>query len=445
MVMTLLAAPSRAAFEPAVYSPRAAAMGAAMTAVTADPVSQLYNPGTLGMIDNNEATIGYLRQFHAPAGEVDQNVYSVLGAIPVRQEIINGTIGVGTIYNRQNGLALERTILMGYGTRALWSHGDRRLDAGASLKLLKKTLDAGGGAPLRAGLDVGLLYRWTESRALGFSLLNFNGPPVAAGGYRDRAPAEVRLGVSENVRGFTLSLDAARREPSGHHPGSGELAGGFERWWATPRAGSYAARTGLSLGDREKAWSWGFGWRVLGAQLDYAMTVPMTGSTRLGHAVALVFRFGQSNPEAEYERVLATEIRYRKDLVEALEAGEVKQWKFAEELSRLREEMEALRQKLSVKTISEVDTRKRMKDLEERHRRAVETFERIKREAQQIKAKTQQQLFEEDWGAYQRLKLSGAPETVLVDQLKRLLRQYKDAGVDLSGANQELVRLLRAR
>ena len=49
------------------------------------------------------------------------------------------------------------------------------------------------------------------------------------------------------------------------------------------------------------------------------------------------------------------------------------------------------------------------------------------------------------WAAYSRQKLSGAPDSVLIDQVKRLLQQYKDSGVDLSNANQELVRLLRAR
>jgi hypothetical protein len=445
LALLLTAAPARAAFEAGVYSPRAAAMGAAMTAVADDPVSQLYNPATLGPIDDTTVGLNYLRQFHTPAGEVNQDLMDIVAAIPVRQEIVNGTFGVGTVYNRQNGVGVERTVFGGFSSRALWQRDLRRLDVGGTFKILKKSVDDGGSGAARMALDTGLLYRWAERYALGFSLLNWNGPSIQSGGYRDRAPAEMRLGVSESARGFTYSLDLAKREPSGRHAGTAELAAGFERWWATPRNGSYAARTGLSLGDREKTWSWGLGWRVFGAQFDYAMTVPISGATRFGHAVAIVFRFGQSNPEAEYERVLATEIRYRKDLVEALEAGEVKQWKLAEELSRMRDEMDALRQKLATKAVTESDTRKRMRDLEERHQRAMETFERIKSEARKVKDKTKQQLFEEDWGAYQRLKLSAAPDTVLLDHLKRLLSQYKDTGVDLSPASQELVRLLRTR
>src|SRR5437899_129697 len=82
----------------------------------------------------------------------------------------------------------------------------------------------GGNAPLRPGLDMGLLYRWAERYAFGFSLINWNGPSVPASNFLDRAPAEVRFGVSESARGFTMTLDAAKREPSGRHPPTGEFA-----------------------------------------------------------------------------------------------------------------------------------------------------------------------------------------------------------------------------
>lgn len=444
-LFALAAVPARAGFEPAVFSARAAGLGGAMTSVVDDPAAQMYNPATLGTIDDPAASMNYLRQFHVPAGETNQDYFDALGAMPVKQEIFNGTFGFQINYNRQLRSATEREAGLSYGTRTLWQNEDKHLDAGATFKTLKKTFDSVGGAPLRIGLDVGVLYRWQDRYSLGFSLLDFDGPPLNAPGLKDRAPAEARFGFSEAVRGFLMTIDLAKREPSLGHPGTAEVAGGFERWWATPRAGSYALRTGLSLGDREKDFSWGLGWRMFGAELDYAMTVPISGATLFGHAVGLTFRFGQSNPEGEYEKVLATEIRYRKDLVEALEAGEVKQWKLAEELTRLREEIDSLRSKLAQKASNEVETRKKMAELEERHRKAVETFERMKNEAAANKSKTQQALYDEDWEAYQRLKTNGAPDSVLIEHVKRLLQQYKDSSVDLSEANQELVRLLRAR
>ena len=440
------AAPARAAFESTAYSPRAAVFGAALAAIADDPVSHLYNPGTLGLIDDDGAALNYMRQFHTPAGQIDQDLYDVAVVAPVKQEIINGTFGFSGLYDRQNAAKTnQRTFGFAYGTRGLWTQDDKRLDAGGSLKFLNESVDGQGRSGLKASIDAGALYRWGERYALGFSLINLVRPGMTVAGYHDRAPAEVNLAVSESARGFVFGLGLSKREPSGHLPGTAELAGGFERWWATPRSGSFAIRSGLSLGDREKSWTGGLGWRVLGAELDYSMSVPMTGVTAVNHAVGLVFRFGQSNPEAEYEKVLASEIRYRKDLVEALQAGEVKQLKLAEELQREREEFDALKRQLAAKAATEAQARERLKELEDRHRRAVETFERLKRESQQVKVKTKQELFEEDWGAYQRLKLSGAPDSVLIDHVKGLLSQYKDSGVDLSTANQELVRLLRAR
>ncbi len=445
-LLLLLAAPARAAFDPTAYSPRAAVFGAAMASIADDPVSQLYNPATLGVLDDAAASMDYMRQFHSPAGSVNDDLFNVVGAAPVKQEIINGTFGFGFSYDRKNDVrANERAYQMGYGTRDLWSQDDKRLETGGSLKILDEQVDGGGKATLKAALDAGVLYRWAERYALGFSLINLNRPSFQVNGKRDRAPAEVQLAVSENARGFILGLGLAKREPSGGHPGSAELAGGFERWWATSRMGSFAARSGLSLGERDKSWTWGLGWRVLGADLNYSMSLPLSGPSAVSHAVGLAFRFGQSNPEAEYEKVLASEVRYRKDLVKALEAGEVKQLKLAEELQRERDEIDSLKQKLAAKSATAEQTGARLKELEDRHRRAVETFERLKRESQQVKVKTKQELFEEDWGAYQRLKLSGAPDSVLIDHVKTLLSQYKDSGVDLSTANQELVRLLRAK
>ena len=45
---------------------------------------------------------------------------------------------------------------------------------------------------------------------------------------------------------------------------------GFERWWPTARAGQFALRSGMSLGEGTRTWSWGLGWRAQGARLDYA-------------------------------------------------------------------------------------------------------------------------------------------------------------------------------
>lgn len=433
-----------AAFEDSGYSPRAVAMGGAMTAVTGDPVSLFYNPATLGPQRNAALSTNFLHQFHIPAGPVDQDIMNVAAVVPVSQEIINGTFGFSHVYNEQKNAAIERAGGLSYGSRSFHEFDGGVLEWGATLKWLKRTLNSGSGPALEGGLDVGMLGRFEDIYTVGFSLLNFNRPSLNAV-TADRAPLTAKLGFAEQVKGFTYAFDISKREPSGGHPGSANLGAGLENWWPTANRGSVAVRTGLSLGNRDKTFNWGFGWSLFGGQLDYSMTVPVEGVARLSHGVGLLYRFGQSNPEAEYAKVLAGEMRTRQDLTRALEAGEIKQWKLAEELRLQREELAALRAQLLDKTASEAEARQRMRELEERHRQATEKFSKMQAEAKKLAEKTKDTLFQEDWAAYDKLKLGGAPDAVLMDQVKRILREYKDTGVDLSAANQELLRLLRGK
>ncbi len=442
LVLALLSAvqPAFAAFEDSGFSPRAVAMGSSFTAVTDDPVSAFYNPGALGFINNTTTQMSYLRQFHIAAGETNQDVFTWVGGIPVHQEIFNGTFSPLFYYSSKQNINVERSIGLSYGTRSFHEFDGGQLELGGTFRILQEEFDIGGSAPMRIGLDIGMLMRFWDHYTFGASLLNFDGPPLyGPGGIVDRAPAMIKLGVAETVRSFLFSMDLTKREPSGGHPGTANIGAGFERWWATARYGAWAFRSGTILGDREKTWNFGLGWRLMGAQIDYAMTIPMVGSTLFGHAVSLTYRFGQSNPEAEYERVLKEELGYRKDLTKALEAGEVKQWRLSEELKNLSEQMAALRRQLADKTSSESAARKKLQELEEKHKAAMDKFQKIQSDANRSK----DILFREDWAAYQKLKLGGAPDSVLIDEVKRILRQYKDAGVDLSAANQELVRLLR--
>jgi hypothetical protein len=240
-----------------------------------------------------------------------------------------------------------------------------------------------------------------------------------------------------------MSLDATKREPSGDFRGSATLAAGMERWLTTARWGSFAGRAGLSLGDRAKTGNWGVGWRVGGGEISYAMSVPMQGPACIGNGIGLGFRFGESNPEAEYERILDEERRYRKELLAALESGEAKELKLAQELAGLREEIDVLRRQLVDKTLSEADVKKHLSELQDRHRQVVESHERMMEEQRRLKAKTKQDFFNEDWAAYQKAKAGGTPDAVLAEQLRRILRDYKDSGLDLSEPSQELLRLMR--
>ncbi len=442
-VLFALAVPVRAAFEEAPLSARATALGGAMTAVDDDAASMFANPAALAPLRHTSAELDYLRQFDLPAGKVDQDQINALGAVPVEQDIIRGTFGFGVVYNRQKAFAAERQFAAGYASRNAMQFEDSALDFGGTIRGLSKTYDAGHGVA-HGTVDGGMLYRWHDRYALGVSLLDLFRPRFREpSGFVDRAPLGAKLGFSESVGGFLMALDFTQRERSGGHGSASTIAGGLERWWATPRSGSFALRTGLSLGDRDKTWNWGLGWRVFGGEASYAMTVPMMGAPVFGHAVSLTFRFGSSDPEHEYERVLSDEVRYRKELTQALEQGEVKQWRLGEELNRVREELETLRSQLASKTLSEAQAQERIREIEKKRDEAERRFEAMQEESHRLAQRSQQMMFDDDWNAYLKLKLGGAPDAVLVDEVRRILREYKDKGVDLSAANQELLRLLR--
>ena len=439
-VLLLWCVPGWAGFEDAGFNPRGVAMGGAMTAVPDDLSAVIYNPANLGSIKRTQTSLNYLRQFQTPTGQTNADLIDLAAGLPVQQEILNGTFGLSWLYGQRKDMGVDRTAALSYGTRGLVELDQGGLDVGGTLKFLSRTPDGAKGV-LKPTIDLGAAYRFWEKYSAGFSLLNFSRPSMPNG----RAPLTAKLGVAEDLRGFTIAFDLTKREPTGEGPGTVTAAAGLERWWATARNGSFAGRTGLSLGDRAKTWNWGLGWRLLGGELSYAMTVPMQGPTMVGHSVGLLFRFGASNPEGEYERLLGDELRYRKDLIAALEAGEVKQWKLSQELSELRSALEDLRRQLTEKTLSEAEVKKRLAELQERHRRAVAEHERMLEEQRKLKAKTKSDFFKEDWAAYNKAKAGGAPDPVLADQVRRILRDYKDSGVDFSEANQELLRLLRAR
>lgn len=435
-----LCLPARAAFDETGFSARAIGMGSAWTAVYDDISSIAYNPASLGQLRAVQLSSNYVREYNIPAGPVDiEQINSTIG-IPINQDLIRGALGASWAYTTEGNYAVDRTFVLDYATRGFEEFENSSLELGGGLKFMNRNYAAGGGA-VKATLDMGALYRFWEKYAFGFSFLNFNGPTFSD----DRVPVTAKIGISESIGGFTMAFDLSKRESSIFHGGSTNIGAGVENWWATPRSGSYALRTGLSLGDQSKVLNLGLGWRMFGAELDYAMTIPLVASVNLGHTVGLIFRFGQSDPEAQYERLLKNESGYRKDLTQALEAGEVKQWKLSEELSRLREEIELLRSKLADRITSESEARRKVQELENRRRKAQETYDKLQAEEQRLKAVTKDMLFADDWAGYQKLKKGGAPDAVLLDQLKRMLRQYKDSGVDLSQANQELQRLLRGR
>ncbi len=445
LVALLAAVPARAAFDDMGFGPRDLAMGGAFTAVHDDVSALAYNPASIGQVSALQTAGSYQRLFHVPGGESDRDSTRGAGVIPVRSDLLNGAFGVQIRYDRRDRLSKDRDIGFFYGSRGLRETEGGGLDFGGGLRFLGVAPERGSAPGLKPALDLGALWRTGGRYALGASLLNFGGSKFRSDGISDRAPLIWKLGAAEVLRSAVVSVDATVREPSGGNGKSVTFAAGFERWWALARRGQFALRSGLSLGDRARTWNWGTGWRILGGQVDYAMSVPLSGTTRFGHAVSVIVRFGRADPEGEYEKLLSEEMSYRRDLAAALEAGSLKQWKLAEELARLREEIDSLRARLAASKASHSQAQQELGALEKRAKKAAADYDRLKSEREQAAARGKQALFNDDWRVYEKAKLSGAPEAALIEQLNRLLREYKDTGVDLGEANQELRRLLRAQ
>jgi hypothetical protein len=445
LALLLLAGPARAAFDDMGFGARDLAMGGAFTAVHDGVEAVAYNPASLGQVQALQTAASYQRLFHAPSGESDRDSTRGAAAIPVRGDILNGGFGVQIRYDRRTRVSKDREIGFSYGTRGLREGEGGGLDFGGGLKFLGVAPETGSAPGLKPALDLGALWRTRGRYAVGASLLNFGGAKFRSPGIHDRAPLALKVGAAEVLRSATLAVDATMREGNGGNGKSLTFAAGFERWWALARQGQVAFRSGASLGDSARMWNWGAGWRALGGQLDYAMSVPLSGTTRFGHAVTVTVRFGRADPEGEYEKLLSEEMRYRRDLSEALEASSLKQWKLAEELARLREEIESLRARLAASKASQEQAKQELGALEKRAQKASRDYDALKNEREAAAARGKQALFNEDWRVYQKAKLSGASDAALQEQLGRLLREYKDAGVDLGEANQELRRLQRAR
>ncbi|HAZ08465.1 MAG TPA: hypothetical protein DCZ01_08095 [Elusimicrobia bacterium] len=445
--LTLALAPraARAAFDDAPFGARDAAMGGAFTAVHDDVSSLAYNPAALGQAPELEVGASYLRGLHWPAGTIDRDITRAALAVPVRQEIFNGAFGFDVRYDRRQGLARDRQIGVFYGTRGLREMQDGGLDFGCGLKFLQSSFEGRGGAQTKPALDMGALWRVGAKRSVAASLLNFGGAKFKSGPLSDRAPLALKIGAAESIRGALIAVDATIREPSSGQGKAVTFAAGFERWWATERAGAFAARSGLSLGDRARTWHWGFGWKNAGARLDYSLLTPLAGLIRFGHGITLSLRFGRTDPEEEYERLLSGEMRARRDLNKKLEANSVKQWKLSEEIGRLQAELASLRSAIAGKHASEEEARRRLSDMETRHKKAVDAFQRLQEEHAHNAARTKAELFGEDWSSYQKAKLAGAPDEALLERVQRLLVEYKESGVDLGEASRELGRLQKAR
>lgn len=445
LILSLAAAvPGHAAFESLPAGARAGGAAGALGPFSEDLAAAVSNPAGLGWVPGLQVGLHYSRTFQVTQGNVDLDHVSFSAGAPLRGGPWTGALALGWFSTQSEEAFRERSFQLAYGVRDVWVRGGARLGAGAALRYLRRTPLSGSDSASGIGGDVGAIFR-AGSRAVSLSILNVNQPGLDLPQGPGTAPLTLKLGYGEVLRKMHLGVEAASIQPSGTLPASLSLAAGLERSWAFYRWGSVAARTGLSLGERTGFWSLGAGWRILGAQLDYALYLPRTSRSRASHFVSLGLRFGEADPEEEYQRLLANEIRYRQELSQALEASQVGLWKQTEELNQLRQDVDALKDQLRSKGEEAVEARGRVKDMEARERQAQWRLKTLAQEQARIRARSRESLYREDWANYSKLKAQGAPDALLVDALKRILRRHQESGLDLGEPNQELLRLLRNR
>jgi len=447
MALLLMGAPVDAAFEETAFGARPMAMADAQTADAGGLGALTLNPAAMGQLRRYQISTGIRRIHQVAAGPLDRDGMTFGVGVPLDGPFLRGGLGAYWIQDTDEPISLDRTLGIAYGSRSWREIGPGTFDYGVTFKSLNRSGRRFPGSIGRIALDLGTFFRWDEDKSVGVSLLNLTRPSLDLGGFHDRAPLTFRAGYTQKVRRFTTSLDFSKREPSGAFRDTNSLGSGVEYTWATVKHGLFAARAGLDIGGFSNTWNMGAGWTIFGARLDYAVKIPMSNDNRWGHAVSLTYRFGQWDPEAEYERLLSTEMTYRQDLTRALESAEVKQWRLAEDLRQLRMEIEDLRRDLINKEaeagIAEERAQKaerdlRLKKLEERRRQAQKRLERLKRDQERMRLANKQGLFEEDWKSYSRLKIEGVSDLLLIERVKQILRQYKGTGVDLGRANREL-------
>ncbi|MEK7722200.1 MAG: hypothetical protein AAB359_07415, partial [Elusimicrobiota bacterium] len=410
-----------------------------------DPLSLYGNPALAGSSRKFETGAHFLSSERTTQGPADLAAYGIWALVPRMAYGRMGTLAIAGLYRDDGGILTQKTISFGWGTWQLLRGGSGVLDLGANLKILRVAASSGGDSAFGAGLDLGAVFRPDGNHAVGFSILNLNNPSFNIGALKDRAPRVIRLGVSERREDYTLSLDLARRTASAGQKGNVSLNPGVEHAWRTRRAGLLFSRAGINLVERASALSAGLGWKHLASEISYGLAVPLTGAIVPAHSLTLALRFGDRDIGAEYERLIKQEIKYRKDLVEALDESAGRENILRDELALMKAEIDSLNARLKDTQEQKADVSNEKERLAAIVRRQAAAEAELSAMAGKRKADKLAQLkydFSVDWQSYLKLKGGGAPADVLKSSLQRMLAQYQDLGIDISQATMELQGLI---
>ena len=402
------------------------------------------NPAVTGGARKFETGVHFEAGSRTSLGPADFDGYGFNLTMPRMTYGKLGTLSLLGRYSSQKDFT-ERTLNIGYGTWQAMNTGMGVVDFGAALKIMQAAAVSGDSA-MGVGFDAGVLWRADARHNLGLSLLNVNSPSFKLNAATDKAPFTVRLGAAETADDYTLTMDVAKRSSAGGYPANFSLNTGFEYIWRTYRYGQFCSRTGLSLAGRASFLSLGVGYKHMASELAYSLMTPLTGGITPGHALSLTVRFGDKDVESEYERLITQEIKYRKDLVEALDESLKRENLLKDELNSLKTEVDALNARLNAaqeQKAAVTGAKEKLEAVIERQRRAQDELRSLEEKRKRDKLNQVQFDFSKDWQAYLKLKSGGAPADVLKGTLQRLISQYQGAGIDISQATLELQQVMK--
>lgn len=439
------AAPAAAVFEDIPAGARQSGFGGPAAGLE-DPLSFYANPALPGSARKFETGAHFLASKRVPQGPASLNAYGAWALVPRMAYGKMGTLAIGGLYRDDGGTLKQKAITFGWGTWHLLRKDAGVLDFGANFKILSAAPEAGGESASGFAVDLGAVFRPDERHSLGLSVLNLNNPAFEIGGAEDFAPRVLRLGVSERREDYTLSLDLALRSAAGGYGGNASVNPGVEHAWRTRRAGLFFSRAGLFLAERATALSAGLGWKRLASEISYGLAVPLTGAVSPSHSLTLALRFGDRDIEAEYERLMRQEIKYRKDLVEALDESARREQLLKDELASMKAEIDSLGSRLKdtqQQKAAESGEKERLAAVVRRQAAAEAELKSLAAKRAADKLNQLKYDFSVDWQAYLKLKAGGAPGDVLRGSLQRMVSQYQDSGIDISQATMELQGLVR--
>jgi len=438
---------ARAAFEDIPFTARGLGLADSLCAGS-DLDSMVSNPASMGGRRKFGSGTSFLSSFRTPQGDANLRLYSFFAIFPKMLHGRNGSLGLLASYRQNPSFSREKKLQLGYGTWHMISSSYGVFDFGVNVKVLTLESIPSAQSQTNIAIDFGAILRLEDAKTLGLSFLNVNNPSFDVIDFRDKAPLVLKIGYKEEMEDYALSLDFSRRSSSSFSNRTYSLNSGFEYYWKLPKKGRLASYSGLNLGDNSSTLSLGAGYNVSARKISYSFQIPLTRSIKVGHSITLNMRFGAVDIESEYEKMIRQEVKYRKDLLKALDESARREMILRDEIDSLRKETEELKILLGKKEREknkELAARKKLENVVRRQHEAQKRLKELEERRRRNKLNQLRFSFSRDFENYLRLKSSSPGKNVLRGMLERIIREYQGEGIDISRATIELQKIIKER